>query len=374
MRIAYFANGHPPEVGGVPIFNVVVARELRARGHEVTLVTWPLAPGADEGPIHRIDWPEKGEPDWKRLLPPLVAGADVAVVSRTSRTLARFVPALAAQRVPVVALCHGLRLKHSRRGWLHRFFSRRRFGFDRARLVAGVSRSIVDQIADMGVDRARLRVVHPGVDAERFRPDLELRERTRRELGLGDRTVLLTVSRLTEGKGHERVIRLLPRLREVDPRVVYLIAGDGGIRSALEELARGQGVLEHVRFLGHLPDPRPAFAAASVFAHPSNRSGAWLEAFGIATLEAAACGLPAIASRSGGARDIIDDGKTGLLVDEEDQRSLEEALVALVRDPELRSRLGAAAREKVVAELTWTRTVDALESVLREAAAREPRP
>jgi phosphatidylinositol alpha-1,6-mannosyltransferase len=131
---------------------------------------------------------------------------------------------------------------------------------------------------------------------------------------LGDEVVVLTVARLDarEGyKGHDRVITESAKQIRSGRRLTYLIAGVGGDRPRLEALARELGIAPHIRFLGKVPGPDlpGLYEAADLFALPSTGEG-----FGIAFLEAMACGTPAIGLAVGGAPDALGDGELGYCV------------------------------------------------------------
>ena len=117
---------------------------------------------------------------------------------------------------------------------------------------------------------------------------------------------------------------------------------------------------------GFLPNDRlqERFARAAVVAVPSHREG-----FGVVCLEAMAHGRPVVASAVGGLRDLVVDGKTGILVEPRDRAALRAALERLLGDPGLRARLGAAARERAATEFSWERvsglTLEAYEAALR---------
>ncbi len=159
------------------------------------------------------------------------------------------------------------------------------------------------------------------------------------------RPTILTIARLRERyKGHDVLIRALPLIRARVPDVEWVVIGDGPLRPALEELVHSAGVDRHVRFLGTVSDrERDAWLArARVFALPSRLPGEGLagEGFGIAFLEAAACGLPVVAGGVGGALDAVRDGETGRLVDPTDPHALAGAIVELLLDPARASALG----------------------------------
>jgi phosphatidylinositol alpha-1,6-mannosyltransferase len=219
-------------------------------------------------------------------------------------------------------------------------------------------------------------VVPPGVDTTRFVPlDDPTRRLARQRLLVGeDRQdpdgvdLVVSVSRLVPRKGMDVLIEAAARLSPTRPRLRVLIGGDGRDRRRLERIARDRGA--PVRFLGRVTeDDLPAlYGAADVFAMVCRNR--WLgleqEGFGIVFLEAAAAGVPQVAGRSGGSHEAVVDGVTGYVVDH--PRDVEEVAAALARlldDPDRRRRSGAAARARVVAELTY----DHLAARLAEALA-----
>ncbi|HSL57082.1 MAG TPA: glycosyltransferase family 4 protein [Acidimicrobiales bacterium] len=213
-------------------------------------------------------------------------------------------------------------------------------------------------------------VVPPGVDAERFHVlGPAARAAARAELGLPvDATVVLALSRLVPRQGFDVVIEAAARLARRHPEVLVVVAGGGRDRPRLERLARRTGA--PVRFLGRVDDPLlPAlYGASDVFAMACRDRWAGLEqeGFGIVFLEAAAAGIPQLAGRSGGSHEAVDHERTGLVVDHpSDPAAVAATLERLVADADLRHRLGAAARVRVDAELTYdhlaARLGDALE-------------
>jgi phosphatidylinositol alpha-1,6-mannosyltransferase len=201
-------------------------------------------------------------------------------------------------------------------------------------------------------------VVTPGVDIERFRPLTRAeRDDTRRRLGLPvDARVVLGVSRLVPRKGFDTAIRAIARLAPTHPDVVLAIAGTGHEGERLRHLAAELDA--PVRFLGRVDhDELPfVYGCADVFTMLCrNRwGGLEQEGFGIVFVEAAACGVPQVAGDSGGAAEAVADGETGLVVRHPER--VDEAVVALGRlldDDAERARMGAAARERAVADFSY---------------------
>jgi glycosyltransferase involved in cell wall biosynthesis len=196
---------------------------------------------------------------------------------------------------------------------------------------------------------------------------------------LGDRAkpvdpIVLTVTRLSAAepyKNVDQVIRATARLAAEIPSITLEIVGEGDARQGLERLALKEGVRERVRFLGRLSDEElaAAYARASIFALPSTREG-----FGIAYLEAWQRRLPVVGSTEGAAPEVITDGVDGLLVPGGDVPATVDALRALIRDPELRNRLGAAGHAKTTAQYSGTafrQNLSEILDVLLRGAGRE---
>jgi phosphatidylinositol alpha-1,6-mannosyltransferase len=246
----------------------------------------------------------------------------------------------------------------------------------RATLVAACSRFTAEAVVALGVPRSRVRVAYPGVDTTRFspRPDPELLGSSEPRAQSPEPPRLLTVSRLHERyKGHDTVIRALPLVLARHPGTRYVIVGDGPLRAYLARLAQSLGVEQAVRFRGEEPDDLlpSLYRACDVFVQLSREAlvGGGAEGFGIACLEAAACGKPVVAGRSGGLPDAVQDGTTGVLVDPDDVADAADAIVALLDDAERARRLGEAGRARVLERFTWDHVLAQARRVFEEACA-----
>jgi phosphatidylinositol alpha-1,6-mannosyltransferase len=208
-------------------------------------------------------------------------------------------------------------------------------------------------------------VIPPGVDPERFRPlDDDAKRAARLQFGLDpDRPLVVGVSRLVPRKGFDVLLDAVAGLADVQ----VAIAGAGRDRGRLESRASALGARAHL--LGRVPDADLAalYACADVFSMLCrDRWGGWeAEGYGIVFVEAAACGVPSVAGRSGGSDEAVLHGETGYVVDPRDVGDVRAALERLLRDDELRARMGAAARVRATSELSY----DALAARLAPLAA-----
>ena len=169
-------------------------------------------------------------------------------------------------------------------------------------------------------------------------------ERTR-VLGRDRRPTVLSVARQYRRKDTATLVRAMVAVRRAVPSVRLRVVGGGPELPALRQLASDLGLASAVEFTGPISQAaqvRQAYRESLVFALPSVQ-----EAFGIVFLEAMAAGLPIVAARAGATPEVVDDGRTGILVPTEDPASLAEAILKLLRDPVLRDRMGAAGRETV---------------------------
>ncbi len=218
-----------------------------------------------------------------------------------------------------------------------------------------ISESTARDLARRGVDAARIRVIPPGIDHEVYRPG-------------GPRDEIPTVvyvGRLKRYKGLDIVLRAVALLLGQGMDVRLVLGGRGDDRPRLERLARKLCPGEAVRFLGFVPEADKVrwLQRAWVAVYPSPKEG-----WGIGCVEAAACGTPVVASDAPGLRESVSDGASGLLVEHGRAEAWADALRRLIRNAELRERLGKGAIEHA-ARFSWDRAAAETERHLREALA-----
>lgn len=191
-----------------------------------------------------------------------------------------------------------------------------------------------------------------GVDADRFSPAAEPAFRPP-----SHGPVIVSVSRLIARKGPATLLRSMPLVLERHPQAHALIVGGGPDETRLRRLSKRFGISGSVTFTG----PRPwneiphYMSSGRIFALPTRPRFGGLETEGLplAYLEAAACGLPVVAGDAGGVRDAVVHGQTGYLIDGGDPRSVAEAVIELLDDPEKARLMGERGRRRVLDEFTW---------------------
>ena len=215
--------------------------------------------------------------------------------------------------------------------------------------IVANSRAAARQLYSEGIGADLVRVIANGISLERFN--------ARPFAGRPVRTIV-TVANLRKEKAHEVLLAAAARLRSAHPHVHFLIVGDGPRAAELHRLAATLRVQTQVTFLGHREDVPALLARADAFVLPSRS-----EAFPNGAIEAMAAGLPVIASRVGGLSELIEDGKTGVLVEPDDPVALAEAIESLVASPARAEALGAAAREEVARHYSFDRMVREFEDL-----------
>ncbi|MBI2038201.1 MAG: glycosyltransferase family 4 protein [Candidatus Magasanikbacteria bacterium] len=176
------------------------------------------------------------------------------------------------------------------------------------------------------------------------------------QLALEGKKVIITVARMSEGKGYPHLIRLLPKILEKVPNLVWLIIGDGPKKNEIITAIQKNYLQNVTRFIGFVPYTElPKYYQISdafvLLTHPDESSGQ--EAWGTAFMEAAASGLPSVAGRSGGVEEAVQNLVTGLIVDVYQDQSIVSAISDLLREGEYAKKMGEAGRERVLNEFTW---------------------
>jgi phosphatidyl-myo-inositol dimannoside synthase len=373
-RVLLVTNDFPPRRGGIQSYLEHLVGQLVSAGTHALTVYAPKWKGSDDFDVAAA-YEVVRHPGTLMLPVPSVATRMRRLIKRdnvdtvwfgAAAPLALMAPLARDAGVGrVIASTHGHEV-----GWSMLPLARtalRRIGTG-TDVVTYVSRYTRGRFASAFGADAALEHVPPGVDIDRFMPDEVARAELRARYRLGERPVVVCVSRLVPRKGQDMLIRALPSIRQRVPGAALVIVGGGPYRSSLHRLAHSFGVAQHVVFTDGVPgDELPAHhAMADVFAMPCRTRGAGLdvEGLGIVFLEASASGVPVVAGRSGGAPETVLDGETGVVVDGWDVGAIAASVSDLLTDPDRAARMGAAGRRWVVDNWQWRTQAQRLAELL----------
>ena len=242
------------------------------------------------------------------------------------------------------------------------------------RLTASASQAKVIAVSEyvgasarrrLGLGPSRVEVIYNGIDTNIFHPSVRAhRQAIRSALGLSESAlVVISVGRATPQKGQGTLLEAARLLLDRALDVHVLLAGDGPWRPRYEALARELGLQGRAHFLGDRPDVPALLGAADVLALPSLHEG-----FGLALVEALACGVPVVASRTGPIPELVREGETGFLIEPGNAAELAASLAVLLRDDGRRREMGEIGREDAVARFSLPGMVRQLEGLYERVA------
>ncbi len=259
-------------------------------------------------------------------------------------------------RSRLICYIHGEDIEISRDSKEHRWMTQ--FVLSRAdRLICNCNHTKKLLLDSWRCDSDVIQVLHPRTDSNVFRP-LKTRESARERLGWQGLKVILTVSRLNERKGHDKLLRALPQIIEKNPNTFYVIVGEGvhdTFGRSLSKIVDELSLTNNVKFTGacDLGQMVEYYQCSDLFVLPNYQIGGNLEGFGIVLLEAQACGTPVIAGDSGGTVETMSAGQTGLVVDCRNPQNLVEPVSRLLIDDNLRNTMGNEARQWILEQFSW---------------------
>lgn len=233
-----------------------------------------------------------------------------------------------------------------------------------------IAEDVRDRLLQFPVDPARVTVVHNGIDLGQFPKRETRRDRFTRQFGWPGEVVIAGIAgQMHDRKGHLDLLEALDRLRDRVPNLRVVIGGKAGglYYEALVAFVAERKLQDRVGFCGWMDHARDFYEGIDAFVLASRHE----EGFGLVLAEAMAVGVPVIATRSGGAVNVVEDGVSGLLVDRCAPDQIAEALEALCGDAALRERLVAGGRARVEREFDLDVQADKLLAVLRETAKRK---
>lgn len=364
MRILQWSEAFFPEIGGAEVLLSHLLRALRARGHELLLVTGrtlraPEPRAEFEGvPVHRFEFRAamrahdllrmkahvQAVAALKSSFRPDIVHVHLCGISPLVECLTR-----RAWPAPVVTTLHtALDPAAMADGAMRRILAE-------SDTVVALSRAMRDEILESEPTLAeRVCIVPNGVQPMGTADPLPFTPAT-----------VLCLGRLIPGKGFDLALHAAQRLTQQGSPLRVLVAGDGPERPALEQLAAELGIAPITRFLGFVDPDRVSdvLGQATIVVVPSRVE----EASACVIREAACMARPVVASRVGGTPELIEENETGLLFERDDVDGLTAALAALLGDPERARRLGRTARDRVLARCSFDAFVTAYEAVYRRA-------
>jgi N-acetyl-alpha-D-glucosaminyl L-malate synthase BshA len=341
-----------PTFGGSGVIATELGIALAARGDEVHFISYAL-PSRLDLPRERVHFHEVVAPSYPLFVsPPYTlalatkmaevaarAGLDLlhvhyALPHAISAILAREMSDGNGVRLKVVTTLHGTDITIV--GQDRSYLPITRWGIDQSNAVTAVSQYLRDvTVKEFGVRRS-IEVIPNFVDTRQYRPDGA--SAFARSLARPGEALLVHVSNFRPVKRVADVLAIFDRVRRVVPARLLLI-GDGPERSLAERLARQKGSEERATFLGNVAAVETILPATRLMLLPSDS-----ESFGLAALEAMACGVPVIGTLAGGLPEVVEDGRSGFLRPVGDVEGMAEAALALLRDESLWQRFSAQAR------------------------------
>jgi phosphatidylinositol alpha-1,6-mannosyltransferase len=377
-RTLIVTNDFPPRRGGVERFVFDLADHLPA---ERVRVIAPSHPGHDAFdrrlafPVRRVPrprlWPTRA---LRRAIDEELRGnrPDVVLFGHALPQVGLASRRVRDAGVPFAMLTHGVEYWFARVPGFRGLLRRACWG---AGAVFAISDHVAGPIGRAIGDAVPIAKLSPGVDTDRFRPDVDAPDWRARLSIDDDAPIVLCVGRFVARKGHDVLVRTFPAVRAAVPDAVLVLVGGGAFRGRVEAMARAGPARGAVRFAGEVSDEElpGLYAAADVFAMPcrSRWAGLEVEGFGIVFMEAAAAGLPTVAGRSGGADEAVIDDVTGRVVDGRDDAAVAEAIISLLREPERAAEMGRRGRERALADYDWRRVTDRLAGRLAAVVAQD---
>jgi len=370
------SHGYYPRIGGVERQLAAVVPLLQARGVEPYVLTRRLR-GTQRfetvggAPVYRLPVPGpkplasltftlSALPLIKRLNPDLIHAHELISPATT---------AIAARKlfgIPVVATVHGSGLSSDVLRLKRRFLGKTRLKILCREIAAFcVISAVIDrELATEGVPVQKRISIPNGVDTGRFAPLAPAQKKAlRSRLALpAEARIVIFVGRLAPEKRVDLLTGIWRSVRQAVPRALLLILGSGPEEAGLKQRA-GDGIL----FLGSQPDVTPYLQAADLFVLPSAAEG-----LSLALLEALACGLPVIATSVGGNPEVIRHLETGWLTPPDDPPALTEAIVTLLGDEKLQSKLREKARAHAVQNYSLIKMADRLVDFYRQVLEGGP--
>jgi len=209
-------------------------------------------------------------------------------------------------------------------------------------------------LASLKIDIKKIEIIHPGIDVYHEFISKEEHEYVKNIIYKRN-PVITTLARVEKRKGHKFIINAINELKDQFPDLIYLIAGKGPYLNDVRKYVENLNLQKYILFLGWITEPEKSLILKSsdIFAMTPITSGESVEGFGMAFIDAAFHGIAAIGSDSGGIKDAIIDGKTGILCEANNQSDISSKLKKLIENKKLRTELGNNGKKIAEDKFSW---------------------
>ncbi|MDD5225057.1 MAG: glycosyltransferase family 4 protein [bacterium] len=238
-----------------------------------------------------------------------------------------------------------------------------RLAIRKADLLTCDADHIIQPMVDLGARPEKIRIIFFGVDTRKFHPEAK-DDRLAEELGFSGRPLIISLRGLSQIYDVESLVRAAPVVLKSCPSARFIIAGEGPLKTKLQELASSLGAAEAVRFIGNIPNDRlPRYLASSEIYVSTSLSDAGLSA---STAEAMACARPVVITDFGDNRKWVEDGVSGCLVPLSDPGTLAARIIDLLGHPERRESFGKLARQVIMEKNDLYREMGKVETLYQQ--------
>jgi phosphatidylinositol alpha-1,6-mannosyltransferase len=365
-KVEFLTLDFPPIVGGISRYLYEIINHMPEKEVRVTAVAAPGHEAFDakqKFDIDRLKVPSKWDAFRKQLkffapfyYQNLLRKSDVSMILCGQAHYSLLLPAWAIsrqRRIPFGVFTYGLDLLYPQTTRYRTPFNHLLRAADIVFADSGTAEKI---LFDLDVNKTRVEVIYPSVSNEVDNVDNLLMDSLRDKHGLAGRKCILTVGRLVERKGHDIVLQAMPQILRAVPDAHYLIVGKGEYEPRLRSIVHELGIEPYVTFTGYAGDEEVAayYALCDVFTMISRAipEKGDIEGFGIVYLEANVMGKPVVAGNSGGVPEAVIHEETGLLVEPTNVEEVSQAIIRLLQNPQLASRLGKQGQKRAVEEFT----------------------
>lgn len=348
-----------PNIGGIEALMTSLATEMSKKRSDV-IVT---ADGSNVKEDNSYNFKIKRFTGWKpirrlkkaKFIKKICANQKVEAIYADSWKSIEYLNNLT---VPIFVLAHGTEIQKNFNSInLYKNFKQFRIisSYKKAsKIIANSSYTKELLVESLSINNKKIEIIHPGIDV--YNKFIKNDTLIKIENIIGNSSpVVLTLARLELRKGHKAILTALSALIKKYPNLLYIIAGDGPNKSNLKMQARKLGLERNIRFLGWITEPEKSalLKKINVYAMTPHIEKESVEGFGMAFIDAAFHGVPALGTDSGGIPDAIENGKTGLIAKTSNQEDITNKIDLLFSDKNLRAKLGEAGKKHALSKFTW---------------------